>query len=75
MPSVLLDRFLDRSARRTLLGQPNPETQTGQTFPEILTWKPESDGQQLPQTDLTLSETKSNLIECYKISYSVIELI
>ena len=48
MPSVLLDGFLGGSAGRTPLGQPDPETRTGRTKPQISTRKPESDGQQPP---------------------------
>ena len=58
MSSVLLDRFLGGSARQTPLGQPDPETRTGRTTPEILTRKLRSDRQQLSWAGLTLSEIK-----------------
>ena len=59
MPSVLLGGVLGGSAGRTPLGQPDPETRTGRTTPEILTQKPRLDGQQPLWAGLTLSETKS----------------
>ena len=59
MSSVLLDKFLDKSDEWTSLEQFNSETRTGWTIPKILTQKLESDRQQLPRADLTLSETKS----------------
>ena len=58
MPSVLLVGL----AGRTPLGQPDPETRTGRTKPQISTRKPESDGQQPPRAGPTLSETKSNIL-------------
>src|SRR5204862_69706 len=52
-----LGGFLGGSAGRTPLGQPDPETWTGRTKPQMLTQKPESDEQQLPRAGPTLSET------------------
>ena len=54
--SSVLDRFLSRSAGRTLPEQPDPEARTGRTKSQILTREPGSDRQSTLRAGLTLSE-------------------